>query len=394
MITAHGNPKELGFSKEKLAEIRIEMEGAIEKNKFVGGIGLVECKGKIAYSESFGVADTESKNPITTDTLFRIYSMTKLITSVAAMMLHDEGKFSLDDPLSKHLPEFDGVRVGVEENGSLAMVDPKRTLTVRQLMTHTAGLTYGSGPTLVDKIYLAENAMSLDDTLEAATKKLGKLPLQNHPGDVWHYSWSADVVGRLVEALSGLAFDRFLEERLFQPLGMANTFFAVPSEKFSRMAGNYVLGENKKVRPIEAKDKRQDFTVTPKNFSGGGGLVSTMHDYFKFLKMVLNKGSLDKNQILKPETVALMFENHAGGAKIGMSGLTMGVTQEDGFGLGFSRIKAPGNSKSMTHGWGGWAGTSAWVDPANDLLGLWMVQVYEGMSGYRFKVKTYEALDG
>lgn len=369
------------------------MEGYISKERFVGALGLIERKGKTVYCESYGYVDRETKRPIKTDTIFRIYSMTKPITSVAAMMLYEEGKFSLDDPLSKHLPDFEGVKVGVTaENGTdLSMEDCKTPPTVRHLMTHTAGLSYGGGPSPVDALYAKAKIMARNENLETMVTKLGKLPLLHQPGQTWHYSLSTDVLGRLVEVLSGQPLDKFFEERIFQPLGMADTSFYCPPDKVDRLAGNYFLGPDNKAVSIPTGGPRQDYTRKPAFFSGGGGLVSTTEDYLRLFQMVLKKGTLDKAQILKPETFDLIYENHIGEAKVGDSGMAMAISK-DGFGLGFNRSRAPGEGGgSMTHGWGGAAGTSVWVDPEKEIIGLWMIQIYNQISGFRFRVLAYDA---
>jgi len=397
-------PEEVGLSSEGLERIDTAMEQLVDEKRVAGVVALVARRGKIAYFETFGMRDVEAGKPMEKDTIFRIYSMTKPITSVAVMMLYEEGRFSLDDPVSKYIPELGGLQVAVEgkdpETGepTFTTVPSERDMTVRDLLRHTAGLTYGLfAQSEVDRMYIKAGVLSRSNTVADMVEKLGHLPLKHQPGTVWEYSVATDVLGRFVEVVSGLPFDRFLEERILKPLGMKDTAFYVPREKKDRFAALYTQAKD---RTIQRNTSRayQDFLVPPTFLSGGGGLVSTTTDYLRFCQMLLNKGTLGGVTLLKPETVELMTTDQLDDFKIAPIGVVLGVANA-GFGLGFRITRTPGRVGAIgsagTYGWGGAASTIFWVDPKEQMIGIFMVQItpLNTTYGNKFAALVYEAIE-
>jgi len=361
------DPAACGFDAEKLAAIDRAMQRHVDEGKLVGGIGLVARADKIVYARTWGLRDRERELPMTEDTIFRIYSMSKPITSVAAMMLVEQGKLALDDPVSKYLPEWTEMSVLVEtqgENGQTTHkeVPTQRPITVRDLLRHTSGLTYGFfGNSEVDKRYLRAGVLITDRTLEDTVAKLAKIPLKYQPATRWHYSVSTDVLGRVIEVASGQTLDQYLREHIFEPLDMRDTFFTVPKEKLPRLARMYSpdgSGGLKAAGPLRSRR-----FVDPANrfYSGGGGLCSTTRDYLRFCRMLLGEGQLDGRRILQPETVRMMHSNQ----------LPDRVRRSGGFqfGLGFAI------DRDGVYRWGGAAGTRFWIDPKNRLITIYMVQI-------------------
>lgn len=414
------DPHKVGLSQERLDRITAAMKADYEAGRIAGAVALVARRGQVAYLESVGMADREKQTPMTDDTIFRIYSMSKPITSVAVMMLYEEGKFFLDDPVSKYLPELGNLRVAVQPEGdtggpvfnlpeedpasvprkptSLADItteDARREMTIEDLLRHTAGLTYGFfGNSEVDQLYQQNGILTTEKTIAETVQKLGKLPLKYHPGERWEYSVSIDVLGRLVEVLSGQLFDVFLKERIFDPLGMSDTAFWVPDDKLGRFAQMYSPVPNKQgqIAPAPAFYSR-NFVNNPTYFSGGGGLVSTAADYFRFCQMLLNGGELNDRRILSRTTIDLMTDNHTLDVE---SALREGGYE---FGLGFAVAMEPGRIgvpvSRGEYNWGGAAGTKFWIDPAEDLIGIYMVQIlpHTGLRfGDQFKILAYQAI--
>jgi CubicO group peptidase (beta-lactamase class C family) len=401
-------PEEVGLASARLAHIRSVMDRHVAEKQIPGAIGLIARRGKIAYQEAFGMADAEAGKPMRLDTIHRIYSMSKPITSVAVMMLYEEGKFQLSDPVAKYLPEFAKMQVGIEEKDpqtgkpTLKTAPAKRPITVRDLLRHTSGLTYGVfGDTLVDREYRKAGILS-DLNLAEFVKNLSKIPLQYEPGTRWHYSVSVDVLGRLVEVLSGKPFDQFLQERIFTPLDMRDTGFYVPADKKDRLAKLYSPTKDGKIQPAAICANRQEclekfpnaapsFLEPPTMLSGGGGLVSTTYDYLRFCQMLLNQGQYEGKRLLSRKTVQLMSSDHLGT----IPGMGPGV----GFGLGFQVSKAPGEAGMMgspgEYNWGGAAGTRFWIDPQEELIGIFMIQIlpHNGLEyGSEFRVLAYQAI--
>lgn len=401
-------PEEVGLSSNRLTNIRAVMNQHVTDKEIPGASGLIARHGKIAYQETFGMADMEVGKPMRMDTIHRIYSMSKPITSVAVMMLYEEGKFQLNDPIAKHLPEFAKMQVGVEEKDPqtgkpvMKTVPAKRPITVRDLLRHTAGLTYGVfGDTLVDREYRKARILGQMNLADFVTD-LAKIPLQYEPGTRWHYSVSVDVLGRLVEVLSGKSFDQFLQERIFTPLEMNDTGFIVPASKKDRLAKLYTITKEGKLQPIKTCSTREecyegfpnavpDFLHSMGMQSGGGGLTSTAYDYLRFCQMLLNKGEYEGKRLLSRKTVELMSSDNLGS----IPGMGPGV----GFGLGFAVSKAPGEAGMMgspgEYNWGGAAGTKFWIDPKENLIGIFMIQIlpHTGLEfGSEFRVLTYQSI--
>jgi CubicO group peptidase (beta-lactamase class C family) len=415
-------PEEQGFSSERLERLTQLMNSKVGEGMMVGGMGMIARNGKIIYSQTYGEADREAGKPMTEDAIFRIYSMTKPVTGVALMMLYEEGKFRLNDPIAMYIPEMANLQVALSTAGTGIVSDgtssravgesdeslvgqtrrPLRQPTVRDLMTHTAGLTYGIfGNTEVDQMYRKSGLMNDMDGKELVTA-LGKLPLQYDPGSQWHYSVSVDVQGYLVEVLSGMKLSEFLQQRLFGPLDMKDTAFTVNPENRDRLTQLYKpkgIKANNFFAPITGNDLEvADAFMTVgylegvKFESGGAGLVSTARDYMRFSQMMLNGGELHGVRILSPKTVDLMRTNHIGDLAGGFG--RKGV----GFGLDFAVILDPGEVGEVSsvgeYNWGGAAGTRFWIDPQEQLIGLFMVQSIPHRTRLAddFKVMTYQAL--
>ncbi|MBI1761934.1 MAG: serine hydrolase [Acidobacteria bacterium] len=374
-------PEAVGLSSERLERINQLFARKIKEGKLVGALTLVARRGKLVHLAAAGQADAEAGRPLKSDAIFRIYSMTKPITTVAAMLLYEEGKFQLDDPLLMYLPEFKDVQV-YGENG--ALVKPKRPIAVRDLMSHTSGLTYGLfGDTPVDRQYRAANLLSGDLTLAEFTKKLSALPLLFHPGEQWNYGVSTDVLGRLVEVLSGSTLDEFMRQRIFKPLGMSDTAFDVPAAKLDRFTVNYqwglspfALADADGKRVIADQPGKSRYARPATFYSGGGGLVSTAHDYLRFCQMLLNGGTLEGVRLLSPKTVQLMTMDHTAHARKPTAGVTIG--EGTGFGLGFRVVTDAADHQRIgslgTFDWAGAASTSFFIDPKEQLIGIMMTQ--------------------
>ncbi len=368
---------EVGLTDEGMASLKAHIDGYVESGRLVGATTLVARGGKIAHFETYGQINKEAGTSMSKDAVFRIYSMTKPITGIALMMLYEEGKFDLDDPVAKYLPSFKDQRVfsGVNEDGSLQTVPAERAATVRDLMRHTSGLTYGVfGNTPVDQLYGKSGVFDPKLTLAQQTEKLGKLPLLYQPGAAWVYSLSVDVQGRLIEVLSGKSLGDFFQDRIFAPLGMTDTGFSVRSDQLDRFSEIYAPEKDKGLVAYRG-DFFGDFTVKPKSESGGGGLVSTTIDYWKFAQMVANGGELNGVHLLKAETINLMRRNHLPDNLKGIAGGAQGL----GFGLGFAVVqdgeKQGGSANVGEYFWGGMANTIFWIDPTSDVVAIFMTNI-------------------
>ena len=391
-------PELVGLSGERLGQLSGMLKADIDKGLIPGATLLVARHGKIAWFEAMGTRDPASKAPMTKDAIFRIYSMTKPITSVAVMMLVEEGKISLSDPVSKYIPQLGGLKVGVEKpgpNGPTLELEPaRRDMTVQDLMRHTSGLTYGFfGPGLVKKAYVESKLWEDYPSNAEFVDRIAKLPLLYQPGTTWDYSHSTDVLGRLIEVVSGRSFGEFLTARIFTPLGMPDTAFYVPDlSKQPRIVEPFPND-----RSIGVGAELNDPRVVQKWESGGGGLVSTTTDYARFLQMLLNGGTLNGKRLVSPKTVAYMTSDHLGG------GAGPGPLYLPGpgfsFGLGFAVRKDAGVSPLPgsvgEYNWGGAAGTFFWVDPKEDLFVVYMMQSPKQRVGVRNLLKNmvYGALE-
>lgn len=386
-------PEEAGFSSERLARITKLFQGDIDKGAIPGGVLIVARDGKYVYLQTLGYQDREKKIPMKTDAIFRIASMTKPITSVAVMMLAEEGKIDLLAPVSQYLPEFKDVKVGVEKMDPrtgqpvLALENCLRPMTVQDLLRHTSGLVYGAfGTTLVHQAYNKANLFDNGQTLAEFVTKLSKLPLAHQPGAVWEYGMSTDVLAQIVELASGMSFDRFLEERIAKPLGMHDTAFSLDPAQAPRLAELQVdpaTGKRPSSGAAENLTKEKQ-----KWFSGGGGLLSTAPDYARFCQMLLNGGELNGVRLLSPKTVSLMTSDQLppGIPRSGYEDLAPTLEMGQSFGLGFAVRVDPGRSPVSgsvgDYFWAGIYGTYFWVDPHEKLFAVMMVQMPFAQSGY------------
>jgi len=398
------HPESLGFSPTRLQRLTDTYQGYIDRGELPGAVLLIARGNQIAYLQALGYQDREKKTPMKADSIFRLASMTKPIVSVAAMILAEDGRLDLAAPASKYLPELADVKVGVEQiepgklEPTLTLVPPKRPVVVQDLLRHTAGLVYGQfGDHLVHRAYREAKVGDRGDTLAEMVTKLSKIPLAHQPGEVWEYSVAVDVLGRVVEVVSGMALDRFIAERITKPLHMQSTDFYVHDADLPRLAE----AQN------DATGKRPtlpDVTKKPNMLSGGGGLVASVGDYLRFSAMLLNGGSFDDVQILAPHTVALMTsdalppgigysERVVQSADIGPT-----PTMGQGFGLGFAVRTASGHNPLPgsvgNFYWTGAWGTTFWVDPQEKLIAIQMIQVPGGEGGsYRraFRNLVYQA---
>ena len=381
-------PEDVGFSSERLKRVTDAFQSEVDKGAIPGAVVLIARNGKIAYFEAFGFQNRENKEPMKTDAIFRIASMSKPITSVAVMMLVEEGKIQLLDPVSQYLPEFKGVQVGVEKlntttgNSELIGEPPRQEMTIQDLLRHTSGLTYGIfGKSLVKQAYNEANLFDRNQTLAEFVSKIAKLPLAYHPGTTWEYSHSTDVLGRIVEVVSGVTLDQFVADRIAKPLGLSDTGFYVPAEKLDRLAETQIDPTTGKRWPTF------DVTNRPNWLAGGSGMVSTASDYVRFAQMLLNGGELDQVRLLSPRTVSFMTSDHLWPG-VAFSPVTLNLFEPlgiaptpkvgQGFGLGFvvrtqeGRNPMPGSPGEYF--WAGIWGTAFWVDPKEKLITVLMMQ--------------------
>jgi CubicO group peptidase (beta-lactamase class C family) len=367
-----------GMSAERLARLSAGMKELVDNGRLAGVVTMVSRHGKVVEFDAAGKRDIAANAPMQKDSIFRIYSMSKPITGVAMMMLFEEGKWQLNDPVAKYIPEFAKLKVySTEANGNVVMKDQNHPVTMRELMSHSGGFTYGFfSQTAVDKMQMEADLLNPNNTLDEFIKRVAKLPLNSQPGTEWHYSISVDIQGYIVQKLSGMPFEEFLEKRIFKPLGMTDTGFYVPKEKLNRFAEFYSYDNDGKLHAVGVREGlNHDFAAKPALSSGGGGLVSTASDYMRFCQMLLNGGQLDGVRLLSPLTVELMHTNVlAPNVPI----LAPGA----GFGLDFAiytdPVAAGGYYGKGSYWWGGAAGTWFWIDPVNDLIVLGMIQQAAG----------------
>ena len=389
-----GDKEKQGMSCERLERIeRFVDDNYIATGKLAGALVQVWRRGGLALNSLLGLADRERQVPLAEDSIFRIYSMTKPITSVAVMMLVEECKIALDDPVSKYIPAWE--KLGVHAGGFMESFQTRplaRPMLVVDLLRHTSGLTYGfQQNTNVDAAYrkLKIGELATEGTLEEMIEKLATLPLEFSPGEAWNYSVATDVLGYIVGKVSGTSFEVFLKERIFDPLGMVDTAFYVPQEKVSRFCACYAIGAlGSKITSAQAPTLQDDPLISPylnppTFVSGGGGLVSTATDYMRFARMLLQGGELDGVRLLGPRTLALMTANHLPGGvdlpRLSRSMFSEAIYEGVGFGLGFATTVTP--AATLIPGsagdffWGGAASTFFWVDPREDLIVLFLTQL-------------------
>lgn len=397
-------PEDTGLSSTRLKLIEGWADNLVASKKLAGLITVVARRGKIAHHHVTGLSDIANGTKMATDTIFRIYSMTKPLTSVAIMMLYEEGRFQLDDPISKFAPMFKNMRVASGGmRGKIDTVPANREITFRDLLTHTSGLTYGfMEATNVDALYrkVGIDFQTAKVSLEEMCARLAELPLIAQPGAEWNYSVATDVLGYLVQVIAGQRFDDFLEERIIRPLGMVDTAFHVPANKLSRFACNYNVEADGSLKLIDSPAKSH-FTTKRDIVSGGGGLVSTAADYMRFSQMMLNKGELDGVRLLGRKTVELMTSNHLRGdmADMGQPRFSESSYEGIGFGLGFSVTLDPAKAQILgtpgEYAWGGAASTAFWVDPAEEMIVLLLTQAMPS-SAYpirrELRVLSYQAV--
>jgi len=386
--TVATSPEEVGFSSQRLDRIGGVIQKSIEEGRIAGAVSLVARHGKIAYFRAFGMADRDANKLMRTESIFRLCSMSKPITSVAVMMLYEEGRFLLDEPVSDFIPEFKNMKVleppSPQDTTSPpgALVDVKRPVTILHLLTHTSGLTYPWNARL-GKAYsdggVPTGLLQQEGTIGEGVKKLASMPLLFQPGDAWEYSLADDVLGHLVEVVSGMPFDKFLEERIFKPLGMKDAGFFLPDEKVPRLATAYTYDSGKGLQPILDKQVEHDGLVPysadypyrgPHTyFSGGAGLCSTTEDYYRFCQMLLNGGELNGTRLLSRKSVELISQNHCQAQLKDMGyGLGFGVTSDAKF---LHELGSVGS-----YYWGGFYYTSFVIDPKEDMVVIFMAQLH------------------
>ena len=385
--TSEPKPEDVGLSSDRLDRIGNVIEKSIAEDRIAGAVTMVARHGKIAYFKAFGMMDKETKKAMQTDTIFRICSMTKPITSVAVMMLYEEGHFMLSDPVHRFIPEFKNIMVldppypEYRKSPSNSPVKVKRPITIHHLLTHTSGLTYNWNPKL-GKMYndhsIGHGLIQQEGTIGDAVKRLPQIPLLFHPGDQWMYGVSDDVLGYLVEVVSGMTLAEFFQERIFRPLGMKDTYFFLSDEQASRLATAYAYFEDKGLqqfpdKPLSLGDFKYsaDYPYNGPNtyFSGGGGLCSTTEDYFGFCQMLLNDGELDGIRLLSRKSVELISQDHVGELVEGL-----------GYGLGFGTYSETSHLRELgtigTYFWGGFFYTAFIIDPEEDMIVIFMGQLY------------------
>jgi len=374
-----GKPEDLGFSSERLQRLTSVFQTYVDDKKMAGSVVLVARHGKIAYFNSFGKSDIEANTSMQNDAIFRIASQTKAIVSVGIMILQEEGKLLINEPVGKYIPEFMETTVAQPRTGGgYDVVKAKRPITLRDLLTHTAGIGYGSGiaedkwkEAGIQGWYFADR----DEPVGATIARMAKLPMEAHPGEKYVYGYNTDILGVVIEKVSGKSLEEFLTTRILSPLGMKDTYFYLPQNKVNRLTAVYSAYANKPLEraPDPGGMRGQGAYVNGprKSFSGGAGLLSTASDYAKFLQMMLNKGTLNGNRILSPSSVALMTVSHLGE----IPNTSPGV----GFGLGFSVCEDLGDrgipGSVGEFGWGGAYGSTYWVDPKEDMVIVYFKQL-------------------
>ena len=383
------SPEAVGLSAERLGRITRVMQDAARDRQVAGTVTLVVRDGQVAYFEAAGGADLEHGTPMRTDTIFRIASMTKAVVSVGVMMLVEEGRIALTDPVSKFIPAFEKTTVLATEAGRVAVVPARRQITIRDLLTHTAGISYGMGALEpyysaagFTQWYFADRAQNMSAWMDT----LATLPFESQPGDRWVYGYNTDVLGNVLERVSGQTLAAFLGQRLITPLKMVDTSFFLPADKAARLAAVYAVGADGRIsRAADGHPGQGQYTSGPQvAFSGGAGLLSTASDYARFLQMLANGGELDGTRYLSPTTVALMTSNHVG---------SLYLNGTLGWGLGFEVVeqtgRAPRYGAAGEFSWSGAYHTTYWVDPAEKLVVVFMSQLLPaGSTDLRFRVRT------
>jgi len=392
-------PARLGFAPERLARIDRYLQQAVDSNRIAGAVALVLRDGQVVYEKAVGWADKEAGRRMTTDAIFRIASQSKALTSIAILSLVEEGKLGLGDRVSRYIPSFTKTTVAVKADSGRSIVPAKRAITIRDLLTHTAGISYGTDQ-LVAPLYEAKAlgpaagwgwyTADKDEPICESMERLGTLPFVAQPGEAFVYGYNTDILGCVVERVSGMPLDLFITTRITGPLRMPDTYFFLPAEQRQRLTAVYASDSTgHAVRAPDGPRGQGNYVDGPrKSFAGGAGLLSTAHDYARLLQMVLGHGELDGARILAPHTVDLMTTNQVG-TLFNANGL--------GFGLGFQttdRYGANGMASVGSFGWGGAYGSNYWVDPKERLVGVFMIQQLPNSSdvGGKFPTLVYQAL--
>jgi CubicO group peptidase (beta-lactamase class C family) len=381
-VLADTNPVKAGFDTTRLNRITDHLNtNYIEPGKIPGCQVVVSRHGQVAYHECLGKMDLERAKPLEADTIFRIYSMSKPITSIALMQLYERGLFQLNDPVYRYLPDWEQQQVYVSgEGGNMELKARQQPTTFRHMLMHTAGLSYGASEHPIDKVYKSHRVRrDHGEDLQGFVNKLANVPLFYSPGERWLYSYATDVCGYLVEALSGQPLDEYFKEHIFEPLGMTDTAFHVSDDKIHRFAANYQRAPDKSLMLLDDPEK-STYLGKPTFFSGGGGLTGTTADYLRFCEMLRQSGRFNGQRIIGPRTLELMRRNHLPGD---LSNMAMGAFSETayegvGFGLGFATsldTVATGALGAGDYYWGGAASTIFWVDPHEDLIAIFMTQL-------------------
>jgi len=393
-------PESVGLSQERLAKITAIMQKHVDEKKLAGAVAVVARRGKVAYLQSVGKQDIEADIDMDTNTIFRIASMTKPITSVAVLMLYDDGLIQLNDPVSKYIPEFSEPTVLRRGQQRENAVPAEQEITIKHLLTHTSGLTYQwdryLGP-LYKEASITHGIVQDDSVLAEKMKKLARIPLLHKPGEAWTYGLSVDVLGSVVEVVSGKTLKEFFEKRIFEPLGMKDTHFFIPDDKMAKLATAYAPVQEGGLKRLDGQlivegpfvyCADHPYNGQKRYFSGGGGLCSTVTDYLRFSQMLLNGGELDGKRLLKQKTVQLMTSDHVGQLK-----------KDEGFGLGVSVARNSQESGGLdcigSFGWGGFWYTTFFVDPSKQLIGICMGQLHPdggATLNRRFKSLVYQAV--
>ena len=403
-----GSPQSLGFSADRLQRVENLVTEAIEKNEIAGAVALIAGRGSIAFLKHFGMADIDDHEAMQTDTIFRIASMTKPVTSLAVMMLYEEGYFLLSDPVSAYIPELKDLRILTSTSGEVETAAAEREITIRQLLTHTSGISYrfisnGNQRETVARLYaeagVSDGLSETEGRIADLSGRLGELPLLFEPGEQFAYGLSIDVLGHLVEVVSGMTLMEYFDSRIFAPLAMVDTHFYLDDDKVGRLASVYTSTEDGGMRELGNETVVDHYLVYsaaypckgPRSYySGGVGLVSTISDYARFLQMLLNGGELDGVRLLSPTTVAMMTRNNIGDLNVGPG---------TKFGFGFAVLEDPGLAgnpgSAGTYFWGGFFNTQFFVDPAEDLIGIIMTQRFPADRGNvrdKFVSGVYQAI--
>lgn len=377
------NSEAAGLSAKRLGRIRAKMQSHIDGGRMAGGLGLIMRRGHVGYFETWGMGDKEAGAPMREDAIFRIFSMTKAVTGVAAMMLFEEGTFALLDPISNFLPEFRQMRVAVEapepSSGKMVLtgtVPAARPITVLDLMRHTTGFNYTGPHDEKGELVYQQRGIQLvshDITSAEFVKRLAEVPLVREPGTAWDYGFGTDVLGRLVEVISGQTLAEFFAKRIFEPLGMVDTAFHVDEAKWDRLVPIYAPIPGGVIYRMTGPFQ-DGFRQPPKMYSGGGGLTSTVFDYLRFVRMLFHGGALEGERLLSPLTVELMRSDVLGD----LPAVNPLLAPGHGFGLTFAISKGPGKTAALPsagqYRWGGAAGTTFWIDPSQNMIGIFMIQ--------------------